>query len=895
MHHHQFIQADTYQVAILSKLSAFDKDAMRRHYVDRMVALGVPEEAMIAFTLNYNSVGKAPVAYIKDYLDVLMPVLQDLQIKYLYVTDGAYFKVLTNEKKSDVHQGYVLPCAIKGYEHMYVVMGMNYQQLIYNPVLSEKLAFGINALASHVQGSYSPPGKDIIRTAVYPTGHQAVQEALNALLGYPALAADIEAFSLRFNHAGVGTIAFSPNQQDFVAFPCDYEPCDPYQLDGKGPMMHGKFVPDPVVREMIKQFFIDYKGKITWHNSNYDCKVIIYTLWMKDGGDTAGLLDGLEVMNKFMDDTKLIAYLATNTTAGNVLGLKKLAQEFAGNWAVEDIKDIRQIPLKELLQYNGVDCLSTNYVRDKYYPIMVQDKQEALYKDLFLPSAKLIMQMELTGMPMSKKRIVEVKAELTAFSEESEKLMRSFQIITDMDYHVAHKAMTAANLKLKVKQHPLQKFLDDPECKFNPNSPLQLQVLLFEKMGLPIIDLTDTKQPATGAKTLKKLLNHITDPDHLEVVKALIDFSSVAILLSTFIPAFEEGIDRGQPGILWLHGSFVLGGTVSGRMSSNSPNLQNIPSGSRWAKLIKTIFTAPECWLFCGADFSSLEDRINALLTKDPNKLKVYTDGYDSHSLRCAAYFPALMPDITEALTHAVTIEDRVTIINSIAEKYSALRGKSKAPTFALTFQGTWLTLVKNVGFTPEEAKDIEHKYHELYVVSDEWVQAQLKQASKDGYAEGAFGLRIRVPLLKQVMYGSSSMPKEAAAEARTLGNAISGQSYGQLNNRAAVEFWQRVWASEYRYDILPVALIHDAAYAIVKDNSAALAWANKNLIECMAWQDLPEIQHPTVKLEAALDVFWPSWANAITLPNNGSEQEVLAACRKGKHKYLNPEPKEKK
>lgn len=99
-------------------------------------------------------------------------------------------------------------------------------------------------------------------------------------------------------------------------------------------------------------------------------------------------------------------------------------------------------------------------------------------------------------------------------------------------------------------------------------------------------------------------------------------------------------------GVVWLHGSFNLGGTVSGRLSSSDPNLQNLPAGSTFGKLIKDCFRAPKGWLFGGADFSSLEDRINALLTKDPEKLKVYTDGYDSHSLRAHAYFSQHMPDI---------------------------------------------------------------------------------------------------------------------------------------------------------------------------------------------------------------------------------------------------------
>ena len=79
-------------------------------------------------------------------------------------------------------------------------------------------------------------------------------------------------------------------------------------------------------------------------------------------------------------------------------------------------------------------------------------------------------------------------------------------------------------------------------------------------------------------------------------------------------------------------------------------NLQNLPStGSKYAKVIKSCFQAGPGWLFCGLDFASLEDRISALSTKDPNKLKVYTDGYDGHSLRAFAYFGENMPDISLA------------------------------------------------------------------------------------------------------------------------------------------------------------------------------------------------------------------------------------------------------
>ena len=234
-------------------------------------------------------------------------------------------------------------------------------------------------------------------------------------------------------------------------------------------------------------------------------------------------------------------------------------------------------------------------------------------------------------------------------------------------------------------------------------------------------------------------------------------------------------------------------------------------------------------------------------------------------------------------ITEISNQEFNVGQINSISKKYPKWRQLSKAPTFALTFAGTYHTLMNNCGFSLEDAKSIEERYHKLYAVSDAWVYEKIKQAHTDGYSFGAFGLRIRTPLLKQVVHGATNSPYEAAAEARTLGNAISGQSYGLLNNRAAVAFFKAVRESPYRFDILPVALVHDAIYVLVKDDPDVMVFANNELIKAMQWQELPEIQHPTVKLGANLDIYWPSWANGITLPNNASREEIIKLCREAK------------
>lgn len=316
MRHIIYTQADTYPVALLLKSTAFKASEILTHYTEPLEAHGVPREALIACTIEYNEHGKAPVAFIKDYLEQLLPELRALGVKTLYVADSSYFKVLTKQGKADPHFGYVLPCKIKGYEEFSVVLGLNHQALIYNPDLQAKLDLSLDTLSASVLGRYQPLGNDIIHSAEYPKDVERIRQLLEQLHQYPELSCDIEAFSLRFYEAGVGTISFAWDQHNGIGFACDYK-----ELEVPEDGFYGEFVPNLAIREVLRTWFESYKGKLTWHNATYDVKVLIYTLWMNHPLDTPGLLKGLEIMTRLFDDTKIIAYLATNSTAGNVLSL----------------------------------------------------------------------------------------------------------------------------------------------------------------------------------------------------------------------------------------------------------------------------------------------------------------------------------------------------------------------------------------------------------------------------------------------------------------------------------------------------------------------------------------------------------------------------------------------
>ena len=221
-----------------------------------------------------------------------------------------------------------------------------------------------------------------------------------------------------------------------------------------------------------------------------------------------------------------------------------------------------------------------------------------------------------------------------------------------------------------------------------------------------------------------------------------------------------------------------------------------------------------------------------------------------------------------------------VLSINSIQTKHKSIRQDSKPCSFALQYAGTWVTLHKNSGFTPEDSKEIVNNYQKLYHVSVQVTKEKLELAGKTGYIIAAFGLRVRTPLLHQVIRGLKCTPHEAEAEARTAGNAMS-QSWCLLNSRAGSEFMGKVRDSEYRLDIRPCAHIHDAQYYLIRDNIDTILYTNEHLVKAVQWQEDPLITHDEVKLGGELSIFYPDWSKELTIPNEVSEQQLLSLVQK--------------
>ena len=314
--------------------------------------------------------------------------------------------------------------------------------------------------------------------------------------------------------------------------------------------------------------------------------------------------------------------------------------------------------------------------------------------------------------------------------------------------------------------------------------------------------------------------------------------------------------------------SHVTNGIVThntGRLSSSEPNLQNLPSGSKYGKIIKNCFVAPKGWLFAGADFSALEDRIGAILSKDKNKTLEFSKGFDGHSLRALAFFPEELPEGLK-----IDSKEDNTLIK---KEYGDIRGKSKSPSFAMQYGCGPGKIQQLLKCSKAKAEQVYSAFHNLYSGLADFSQKNKIHGMTNGYVTGAFGLRLRTPKLKAHKSGTKEST-EVGSEARSASNMVT-QSWGMLMNRAFIDFDNRVEKSPYSNKIRLINTIHDAVYLLVRDEPEVIHWVNINLVDCMKWQD-GLIASDEVKMEAEID-FGLDWAHQETLHNNATIEEITA------------------
>ena len=600
------------KILLFTPDNQLDHDRLAKYY---------PISDLIIYPINVNQ----KVALIRKSLDSYRKSIHSLGITHIIVLAANLFKILTKEKTVGHSYGKILPSKYKGYEDILISIAPSYQSLFHNPDNIEKINMTLQAVL-YGEKQY----KQVNGT--YPTSSKLAIEALQSLHQYKVLAVDIEGYSLHYTKAQIATIAFAWNETEGIAFQSILEEKD--------------------IGYHLADFFQTYQGKLIFHNSSYDVSVMIYELFMQSKLDYKNMLDALDIFYRDCEDTKLMVYLIKNSTSEISLALKDNILNEYGDYG-EDVTDITKIPLPRLLKYNLIDACGTFWLYKKYQILLKEAHQIDLYYKQFIPAQKVLTYMEMVGMPMIPDKIQYAKKQLEKIIAIKLNIIDNHPYIKDIELILQKNKVIEDNKTLKKLVRKLE---DIKRIPFNAGSSKHLGILLHEKMGLPILDLTPTGQPATGEDTIKKLLKLLENntDNKILLLEAIIELGKAEKILNTFIKAFEQAEDRGD-GRVYLTGNFNLGGTQSMRLSSSSPNLTNLPSGSTYGKLIKQCFVPPVNKLIASCDYTALEAMVDALLTQDPNKLKVYLDYYDSHCLNTYAYWKNKMPDIQEKVEIAET------------------------------------------------------------------------------------------------------------------------------------------------------------------------------------------------------------------------------------------------
>ncbi len=249
---------------------------------------------------------------------------------------------------------------------------------------------------------------------------------------------------------------------------------------------------------------------------------------------------------------------------------------------------------------------------------------------------------------------------------------------------------------------------------FNLGSPKQLQQILFEQQGLPVIRKTPKGQPSTAEDVLVELA-----ADY-ELPAVIIKYRSVSKLKSTYTDKLPLQIAESTGRI---HTSYHQAIAATGRLSSTDPNLQNIPIRTAEGRRIRQAFIAPEGELLLAADYSQIELRIMAHLSADPGLVKAFADEQDVHRATAAEVFGLAPDDVTD---------DQ--------------RRSAKAINFGLMYGMSAFGLAKQLGIGRGEAQEYVNLYFDRYPGVKAYMDDIRLKASKDGFVETVFGRRLYLP-----------------------------------------------------------------------------------------------------------------------------------------------------
>ena len=449
------------------------------------------------------------------------------------------------------------------------------------------------------------------------------------------------------------------------------------------------------VCEKLKPILEDKSIKKCGHNIKYDLIV------MSNEGIA---LDGVDF------DTMIASYLLNPSSRGH--GLDALTMEYFGhkNLTYKEMtgtgsKEIGfdEVEVDRATEYAAEDSDMTWRLKGKLQP-QLKDSTLKLYKEIELPLLEVLAEIELNGVYVDRKHLKELSSKI---DKQLLHLEKDIYVLADEE--------------------------------FNINSPKQLSVILFEKLKLPVV-----KKTKTGYSTDVSVLEQLAVEHKLP--EQVLSYRQLAKLKSTYVDALPGEIFKNTGRV---HTSFNQTVAATGRLSSSNPNLQNIPIRSDMGKEIRKAFTAEGDNMLLSADYSQIELRILAHLSKDKALKNAFDKGEDVHARTAADIFGSSLEQVDE---------------NS--------RRMAKAVNFGIIYGLSAFGLSRQLKISRKDAQDFIDQYFSLYSNVKDFMDNTIAEARECGYTLTMFNRRRYLPDLK-----SDNRQVRESAERIAINSPIQGSA----------------------------------------------------------------------------------------------------------------------
>jgi DNA polymerase-1 len=596
-------------------------------------------------------------------------------------------------------------------------------------------------LAEQLEGA-APDEASIQGTSQYTTilDMKTLQAWLKKLQKAELFAFDTETTSLDYMQAQIVGISFGVDgEAAYVPLAHDYENA-PAQLDRE---------------EVLKAFrplLEDPATPLVGHNLKYDRNV---------------LANHDITLNGIAHDTMLESYVLDSTASRHdmdSLALKYLSYKTI---SFEDVAGkgkkqlgFNQVSIDEASPYAAEDADVTLRLHNTLWPRLSNEKSlKAVYEEIELPLLKVLSAMERTG----------VLIDTDMLATQSEQLAKRCDEIVQQAYKEAGE-------------------------EFNPGSPKQIQQILFEKQGLPVIQKTPKGQPSTAEGVLQEL----AEQGHA-LPGLILEHRSMSKLKSTYTDKLPLMInaDTGR-----VHTSYHQAVAATGRLSSSDPNLQNIPIRTEEGRRIRQAFIAPRGYRVLAADYSQIELRIMAHLSGDEGLLAAFAQGEDIHRATAAEVFGVARDKVTDNQ-----------------------RRSAKAINFGLIYGMSAFGLAKQLGVERRVAQQYIDLYFSRYPGVKTFMDETRERARQTGYVETVFGRRLYVPDIK-----ASNMQRRQYAE-RTAINAPMQGTAADIIKRAMLATAD--WMPAAGLDVKMIMQVHDELVFEVKHTD--VEQATSGIRDCMS------------------------------------------------------------